>query len=73
MLSREGSLSIYENNPLSCKDEIAIDTINDIHDSIGSCEDCKFLGDRGVFCGEHGFFVPSNGYCWKFERKDDAT
>ena len=47
--------------------------IDEIYNSIGSCADCKFLGDRKIFCGEHGFFVPSNGYCWKFERKDDAT
>ena len=71
MLTRKKAISNYGTNKLSALDEVAFEVIGDIYDSIGSCADCKFIGDRKIFCGEHGFFVPSNGYCWKFERKDD--
>ena len=70
MLSREEAWESWLDR--GADDEVS-DLVDKIYDSIGSCTDCKFLGDRKIFCGEHGFFVPSNGYCLKFERKDDAT
>ena len=48
-----------------------VNMMNYIYDSRGECQDCKFLGDRGVFCIEHGFFVPKNAYCWKFEKETE--
>ena len=45
--------------------------INDIYKSRGSCVDCKFLGDRGVYCGKHEIFVPSSGYCWRYEKVEN--
>ncbi len=35
-----------------------------------TCQDCKFLGDRGIHCGKLNMFVTKNFYC-KHGEKDE--
>ncbi len=70
-ISREKALSW---TPL----ETVKNMINDIYDSFdtGSCEDCKYIDDRGMYCNQNSIFVPKDGYCWQYEKEitnDNST
>ena len=47
--------------------------INMIYDSIGSCKNCEFLGDRGIYCNKLSIYVPKNGYCWQVKKDTPCT
>ena len=69
MLTRKKAISNYGTNKLSALDEVAFEVIGDIYDSVGSCEACEFIGDRGIYCNKLSTFVPKNGYCWQFKKE----
>ena len=68
MRTREEALTL---TPL----ETVKDIINTLYDEFGECQKCEFIGERGVYCNKHGFYVPKKGTCWEFKKgiNDNST